>query len=342
MKHTILLDSRDRDFESYPNPSDYRIMLPTIYKNIQSARLVSAEIPASFYVFTAEAHNTSLDITLDGGSTYTITIPDGNYSSSNLSAALETALTEATGKTFSVSVSKTTLRMTLSTDDGTEFTLEASTGTPTGWGLPYYMGFQREIEYQSTDGILTAPRIVSLNPHNYILLDVDQLNGLDEGGLYGGRVGSGSFARIPFDAYSFEYVYLDTEKTTFPETTLRPGLASLDRLNIKFRFHDGRPVDFNGVEHSLVIELSTKDLITERPRNPDTAMTAAASTAAAAAASAAITATRALPALIAHKEKKKKKQKQRLEKTKRVAWWRYVPYGIVALVVAWFLYMKSR
>jgi hypothetical protein len=337
MRHTILLDSRDRDFDAYPDPSEYRIMLPTVYRNIQSARLVSAEIPASFYVFTAEAQNTSLDITV-GSTTATITLPDGNYSSSTFSSALETALTDATGHTFSVTVSKTTLRMTIASDT-TDFTIEPSTGTPTGWGLPFYLGFQRDVAYSSSEGVLTAPRIISLNPHNYILLDIDQLNGLDEGSLYGGRVGSGSFAKIPFDAYSFDFVYLDTEKTTFPETVLRPGLASLDRLNIKFRFHDGRPVDFNGVEHSLALEIITKDPVTERPRNPDTAMTAAASTAAAAAASAAIAATRALPLMAVEKNIEMEKRKQRPKK-KTLLW--VVPYALLAIVVIWILYAKSR
>ena len=288
-------------------------------------------------MFTSDAGNTSLDITI-GSSTTTVTIPDGNYSSTTLSKAVENALTDATGITFTASVSTTTLRMTLSTGDNTtDFTIEPSTGTPTGWGLCYFLGFKRDTAYSSTGGELTAPRIVSLNPHNYILLDIDQLNGLAEGSLYGDRVGSGSFAKIPFDAYSFEYVYLDTEKTTFPETVLRPGLASLDRLNIKFRYHDNRPVDFNGVEHSLVLEIITKDHAAERPRNPDTAMTAAASTAAAAAASAAIVATRSLPEMVRHEQKK-----ERLKPKPQKKWLWWLPYGVLALVVAWVLYMKSR
>lgn len=309
-------------------------MLPTVYRNIQSARLISAEIPASFYVFTAEAQNTSLTITI-GSTTHTVTIPDGNYSSSTLSTALETALTEATGETFTVSVSKTTLRMTIACAS-TDFTLEPSTGTPTGWGLPFYLGFQRDTAYTSSAGTVVAPRIVSLNPHNYILLDIDPLNGLDEGRLYGGRVGSGSFAKIPFDAYSFEYVYLDTRNTMFPETILRPGLASLDRAHIKFRFHDGRAVNFNGVEHSFVLEVTTKDPSTERPRNPDTAMTAAASTAAAAAASAAITATRAIPSIY-NAEKPRDPPPQ-----KSASWLWMLPYIVMTLVLLGILYVKSQ
>ena len=329
MRHTILLDSRDRDVDIHPNPSDYRIRLPEKYKEVQSARLVSAEIPASFYVFSTESQNTSFDVT-HASSTTTITIPDGNYSSANLSVALEDALLAATGTVFSVSVSKTTLRMTIATADGTEFTLDPSAGTPTSWGLLYHLGFHRFGSHQSTSGILVAPRIISLNPHNYILLDIDPFNGIDEGR---------SFAKIPFDAYSFQYVYLDTGKTTFPETILRPGLASVDRLAIKFRYHDGRPVDFNGVEHSLVLEVITKDLITERPRNPETAMTAAASTAAAAAASAAIVATRALPIMVAAE---RKKRPMNPPKEKLGLWRKMVPFVVVALVLAWILYLKSR
>lgn len=345
MRHTILLDSRDRDYDAYPDASEYRVMLPTLYKNIIKARLVSAEIPTSFYVFTEDAGNTTLNIAVAGETTKVITIPDGNYASNSISSTLAHVLTQETGRTFTVSVSRTTRKLTISNEEGTDFTLESSTGPPTGWGLPYYLGFERGLTYTSTGGILESPRLVSLNPYNYILVDIDELNGLDEGGMYGDRVGHGSFAKVPFDAHSFDYVYVNTDNATFPEIILRPGRASVDRLHIKFRFHDGRPVDFRGVENSMMLELVSKEKTTDDSKQlmhsvssgvsyaVSTAMATAASTAAAAATTAALSVTK----------EKIKKDTDEHHRALEYSWKSYVRWGawvLVVAVIAWYIYQK--
>lgn len=345
MRHTILLDSRDRDYDAYPDASEYRVMLPMVYKNVEKARLISAEIPASFYVFTAEANNTTIDITLENESTpRTITIPDGNYASTTMASTLASALSQATSMAFTVSISRTTRKLTITNDEGSDFTLESSTGLPTGWGLAYYLGFDRDTAYSSTDGVLVSPRLVSLNPYNYILVDIDELNGLAEGGMYGNRVGLGSFAKIPFDGHSFDYVYVNTDNATFPEITLRPRKASIDRLHIKFRFHDGRPVDFRGVENSMMIEFVTKEKSNEDARQlvhsvssgvshaVGKAMVRAASTAASTAAEAA---TRV--ALTSNQSSRETDDKSKSYKT----YMRYALFVSVLCVIVWYVYNKK-
>ncbi|NBS71544.1 hypothetical protein EBT31_21930, partial [bacterium] len=76
--HTVLVDSRDRLDTPGATSSHYVIRLPSILKRVVSARLVSAEIPASFYIFRNTYGNTSLDVTVNGVAK-TVTIPDGNY-----------------------------------------------------------------------------------------------------------------------------------------------------------------------------------------------------------------------------------------------------------------------
>lgn len=338
MRHTVLIDSRDREYDAYPDASTYRVMLPNVYKHVEKARLISAEIPASFYVFTASAGNTSLRLAIDDV-TYTATIPDGNYGSSSMSSALATALTQATGVTFTVSISRTTRKLTISTADATEFALEASTGPPTGWGLPYYLGFERGVAYQSSDGVLVSPRLVSLNPYNYILVDIAELNGLDEGGMYGDRVGSGSFAKIPFDALSFDYVYVNTDNATFPEITLRPRIPTLDRLHISFRFHDGRPVDFRGVENSMMLELVTRE-----PKEDTKALVHSVSSGVSYAVERAMTQASSKAASAAAKAATKAATKLALDsKPAEIQTIRWVPWaltGLLVLGIVWYLSQK--
>ena len=44
-KHYILVNSKDRDTDAYPQPESYTVDLPTTFKNIESVRLVSGTIP---------------------------------------------------------------------------------------------------------------------------------------------------------------------------------------------------------------------------------------------------------------------------------------------------------
>ena len=195
--------------------------------------------------------------------------------------------------------------------------------------------------YPSTDGVVISPRLVSLNPYNYILVDIDELNGLAEGGMYGDRVGNGSFAKIPFDAHSFDYVYVNTDSATFPEITLRPGRASLDRLHIKFRFHDGRPVNFRGVENSMMLELITKEkthdskqLVHSVSSGVSYAVGEALATAASTAAAAATKA-----ALSVMKEKSKVDERQSHAQASKT-YWKWGLWVLVLLILGWYVYQK--
>lgn len=44
-KHYVLINSKDRDTDAYPQPESYTIDLPTTFKNIESVRLVSGTVP---------------------------------------------------------------------------------------------------------------------------------------------------------------------------------------------------------------------------------------------------------------------------------------------------------
>lgn len=288
--HVLTIDSRDRDYDSYPDPGNYRVMLPRKYRRVVAARLLTAEIPCSFYVFTSAAGNTTLPITMNGGPPLTVTIPDANYDPNTFCVVLETKLEEATGIVWTVLIDSTTMRLTMRNATSADFSVGPwTTDKISEWGLGYYMGFEKNVTYPSTSGSLSAPMPVQLNPVNYIMLDIEELNGIDEGGLHGGAMGMASFAKIPVQVNSFDYAYLDASKTCNPLVKFAPELPTLDRLRARLRYHDGRVIDFQGVEHSFTVELHTRDH-GDPVMNTGSALTDAASSAAAAAAAAAVTA----------------------------------------------------
>lgn len=253
--HTLHVDSVDRSYDAYPNPNSYVITLPKTYYNVVEARLLTAEFPNSFYVFRAAANTTTIRVALDATSA-DVTIPDGNYNDVTIAEALVDALEVAfPGETFTVAVDEVTLALTIECTSSPAATVSIDTtvhcdaSKRTNWGLGYYLGFEPSAVSSGTGGV-TSPRVVSLNPYTYFMLDITELNGADEYGMMK------TFCKIPVDVSSFGYMYYNA--TSFGAPAVRPHnsrIARLTQLTVSVRFHDGTPVDFNDVEHSFSIVL---------------------------------------------------------------------------------------
>lgn len=258
--HQVLIDSRDRESPDDTSSSQYRITLPVRLRNVVSARLVSAEIPSSFYVFTQAFGNTSLHCEIDGVQK-SIAIPDGNYTAASLAVALKTALMSAFNPfTFRVTVSASTLRITIECLEGYDMILDTTSASEkvTEWGLAYYLGFEKNTVYSGPS--ITSPRVVSPNPYSYLVLDVEELNGVHEGSPDGGGMAAhGCLAKLPLNTNSFDYMFVDTQNVSHSPVEFSPPIQTLERLRVAFRFHDGRVVDFQSLENSFTLELVTRE-----------------------------------------------------------------------------------
>lgn len=250
----VSIDSIDRDYFVHPNAGQYVFKLPTSFKNVVAIRLLSMEVPASFYIFSAVAGNTSILLKEAGATWKTITIADGNYSIPDLCAALQEAIINATGNaTYTVTLHCNTLKITIA-NSSTEFRIDTSTGSkPQGlfWGLGYFLGFDKG-NYSSSGQSLTGPRIANISPYNYMVLDLDELNMIQEGDTV-----KGYFAKVPLNVNNFNYVYLTPECCSYNIAKYDPPIGKLDTLRILWRFHDGTKIDFNGFEHSFLVEIIT-------------------------------------------------------------------------------------
>ena len=247
---SLLVDSRDRELGG--TPGAYTVRLPEAFRNVSGARLVTAELPTSFFVFTAARGNTSLLVTV-GADTRVVTIPDGNYSFSRMTAAVTTALNAAfPAAAFAVTISPASFRATIAA--GVTFSLNTASALAydaTAWGLAWYLGFPKNATLTGTS--VTAPNVASVNPETYLLLDVEGMNFVREVGPGGGGTPNRTFAKVPVNAESFEYVYFDSCITA---NAIDPPLPRVDSLRLRWRFHDGRAVDFQMAEHSLTLELT--------------------------------------------------------------------------------------
>jgi hypothetical protein len=257
-KKLIILDSRDRDFSKYAEPNNYRATLPDVYRKIFRMRLVSYEIPNSFYTFDASLSNVTFDVSSGGGGFTSKTIPNGNYTPTTLANKIDTEL----GGSYAVTVDPATNKMTITNNQNfsINFDVTNTTDMNTEWGLGYYMGFKKQL-YTSTGGgsswSITSDYPVNTDPWKYILMEIDTMNDLDELPLEGRKSGSrkAAFAKIIMQNGKWEYEFGNEQTSLHNDFIFDPPREKLGSLMIQFRLHDGRAVNFNHMDHSLTLEL---------------------------------------------------------------------------------------
>lgn len=262
INYTILVDSRDRDYARYPSPSNYRIELADIYKDVMYAKLVNIEIPMTFYMFNNRyAKNTSIRVKLFDPfsrnnlvASENVMLPDGNYDNVSMGIAFKNALDNAFNQysiVFTVNFDKATLKYTVNTNQNHFIQFDCSNhqnDRPTEWGLGYHLGFDKGVSSIST--YLSSPNVVNLNPNKYIVMEINDLNGVQEGAR-------NVFAKLALCAHGADSILHRSHIVTC-ERPLNPCLPKLSHLDIRFRFHDGSQVDFNNIEHSFSIILTCK------------------------------------------------------------------------------------
>ena len=252
---TLLVDSRDRDYTKYPSPSQYVVNLSESLHNVSNGVLISAELPATYYVFSEVMRNTSLTVSINNV-VKTVTIPDGNYGFGTMATELEAVLSAAfPANTFGVVFKSATGKCSITAlPTPSQFSVDCTAASkPTGWGLGYYLGFPRGVVTSAVGNIVTALAMANMNPEMYMLIDIDELNAVNQAAMYAGGPQSKVFAKVPMCQPTFQYTFYDKTLTC---NEVRPPRSKIDKLTVSIRFHDGTPVDFHGAEHSLTLELT--------------------------------------------------------------------------------------
>lgn len=166
------------------------------------------------------------------------------------------------------------------------------------WGLPHYLGFEK-LDYKATgndfieicyDNYTLTPdassasqkvwgvraiNTLNISSPNVIYMELDRYNTIDEidpysgntTGLYNndyhGRTNS-AFARIPVIQNPFSQVFDSRNGFLNNLVVFKTPLTKLKRMKFKFRYHDGRMVDFKNMSFSFCIEIN--QLIDEQER----------------------------------------------------------------------------
>jgi hypothetical protein len=271
--HYIVIDSRDRNHDSYLNPNSYRINLEQPLYNVLSMELISAEIPASQYLVNNSNNAIYFQETnaqVSAGTITTALVNIGNYTLSELKAAIESALVAAspTGANFSVDITTYSAqnKLSITSDNGGTsdlFNLLFSGGQEKYEdslrtiykenSIGSIIGFNRE----DKTGSLTylADYQYSLTGDVYILLKLDDIKNID--GIASNV--QDSFAKITLDTNANNIKYFKSNSDYEILKFMDKPIGRIDHFHLSFLTYNKDLYDFNGLEHSFTLKVSTLD-----------------------------------------------------------------------------------
>jgi hypothetical protein len=141
-----------------------------IDKSFKKLTLLSAAIPLTNYVINSNCNTFSIQETSSSGTIYPITIPPGNYSSITLPPALVTAISTASGHTYTVTYSSTTNALTFSYS--TVFSIIVPTPTPNigGRNIRDFLGLSSGATTFSTS--VSSTQAVILSPDLFAFISI--------------------------------------------------------------------------------------------------------------------------------------------------------------------------
>lgn len=248
--------------------SDNIISLPNRICDVKSIRIVSAEIPMSYYNISAALGNNCFTITNSTNVVYIIIIPDGNYATTAaLSTALNTALTSAglSGIVHTV-ISGCSHFAVLSGTYTLAFDVD-SVGATDKYNFKDKLGWILGIRTQSIAISLgttySTYALINISPFNYLYIAVDDFSSAARGAM------SGTVSRALIDRRILGRVAVNTAKFVFGSVLFAHsargslitdrreymGKTDLQRFCVQIVSPCGKEINLNGLDFSFVLEI---------------------------------------------------------------------------------------
>jgi hypothetical protein len=264
---TIVVNSRDRNYLSYPNSNHFRYTLRRPLTNVMTVELMNGSIPAFLYNINTPWNSFSFQ---EANVTYTVTLTPGSYTEQDLCDELQTKLNEISGRrnTYKVSLNTITRKIQIKGTGGFSYCFlfyngkfkdeidltnvsMLSINTPArllGFGLTDYLA--------DSYGIVNSPLPMDVNnflTRVYLHIESDGRN-LSRMELGAGR--PDCFHIFYLHPGSADYLFLNKE-TDHPCFTSSPApISRISNLEISLRDEFNRPVDLQRREVNLVFEIS--------------------------------------------------------------------------------------
>jgi hypothetical protein len=252
----IHLDSAARDHGTNDQPI---FNLTPAFSNVLGIKLLSAQIPFTFYVFNHTNNTFQILPNGDPGQAQDVTLPVGNYTVHSIAGPLTAALTSATGDTYTFVYSGTTGKFTLRSTSGQVFALRFGTPGDDGSTSPrLWLGFNAGEIRSDDSGVLVAPNTANVTGPNYLLV----------GTSFGGRIAKNirvnggstaeapAFAKIPVTVNPYGLITFTDPNGGY---AFDMSMGQVQQLSVELMFgHTLQKVEMNGAPWSLVLMVLTQ------------------------------------------------------------------------------------
>lgn len=269
-EHIIVIDSRDRNYDDYLYSNNYRFIFNSPYDNVVSISLLSAEVPKSQYLINNSNQKIYFQETnaqVSDGIFLEANVAIGDYTLSQLKSAVENAMNAVGTANYTVDtqilqpqnkisiisdLSGGVNLFNLSFNGGTETFSNKTRSIYRPNSIGPVLGFSRKdfIGSSSYDG----DQRINLNGDSYILLRFRDLPYMDAGLNSDGI--QDAFAKIPLNVHTDNVKY-HKEGDYQLIRTFEQVLTRLDHLDVSFVNYDGSLYDFNGLENSITLKITT-------------------------------------------------------------------------------------
>jgi hypothetical protein len=281
IRQTLNIDSRFRE-NYYGNiSSNYHYDLPLLIKNVVSLQLASMDFPCTFYNINKAFNNNFFTIIIDNTS-FSVTVPDGNYTPDDFINCINNILSTApglfkyiyftldisngvsgTGKII-VGIRDNYINTNLNTTFN--FTLDfikdinglENKSTPLPLKLGWILGFRNGV--YTDNSTYTSEGIIDLLAHRYIYLVVNDYNNNVNDGFYASFTDSvlnkNILARIAITGGGFNIISQNNlGLITYPRQYFGP--VNIQKLQIQLLDEYGRILDLNNMDYSICLTMET-------------------------------------------------------------------------------------
>lgn len=243
-KDVIYVDSTNR---ASGNSNQFSINLTgkfQIPNNYNSIVLVGASIPKSFYLVSSSNNTFTL---IENGTSYTVTIPIGNYNFTSLASQLGASLTSASGSavTYTVTGNRLTGKYTFTKTGVLATSIDFTNST-----FARICGFETDV-YSFSGSTLVSVNMVNLQLTNTLQIQSDVIGGTDT-----------VLSEIIPTVASYSQIIYNEFTPAYVSKPLKDNRATT--INFWITDSEGQLIDLNGLNWQCIIVLYRTDDTNEK------------------------------------------------------------------------------
>lgn len=269
--HRVVVNSGHRDMSLYPSSNNYTYVLDRAISHVTGVQFVEAEVPVSVNTINASNDTFSFEVSFAlphdaNAQRRTVTIPHGMYEVDTLVdqmnaryAAIYPNDDKVSVTTNGVTTQQPAVRFFVL---GTQWKLSVENRSATGAvritpsNFPYVYGV-RSTDAPAMVKTFTSLDMLNINSSPFLYLRIPELPSSKQI-MHSANVSPpvGIIGRIQMigPKLSVSTVSISDTSARHYHTTFKPVLNSVTKLTIQWLDRDFNLVDFNGMDHSILLE----------------------------------------------------------------------------------------